>query len=79
MSTSPATQDDLRSATREIIDHFSQSQGAQNERLDAMAEDIAKIKVAVIDLLATDRHLHNLVRELKAHKIPLDEAKIFAQ
>lgn len=31
------------------------------------------------DLLATDRHMHNLVRELKRQNIALDEAKIFAQ
>ncbi len=34
--------------------------------------------MAVIDLLATDRHLHNLVRELKAQGLVLDERNIFA-
>ena len=48
-------------------------------KLDALAEDMAKVKLAVVDLLATDRHMHNLVRELKAQNIAVDEAKIFAQ
>jgi len=73
----PATKDDLRIATQEIIGHFNRSQAEQNERLEAMAEDLAKVKVAVVDLLATDRHLHNLVRELKARGLPIDERKIF--
>ena len=90
MPSTPATKADLaafgdglretiRENTREIIQHFNKSQSAQNEQLDAMAEDISKIKVAVVDLLATDRHLHNLVRELKAQNIPIDEGKIFAE
>jgi hypothetical protein len=80
----------IRENTREIIAFVQESQAAQDGRtnarftaldtkLDAVAEDVAKVKMAVVDLLATDRHLHNLVRELKAQKIHLDETKIFAQ
>ncbi|MBI4092408.1 MAG: hypothetical protein HY420_00620 [Candidatus Kerfeldbacteria bacterium] len=75
----------IKENTREIISHFNASQGEQNKRLDrietkvdTMAEDVAKVKLAVVDLIATDRHLHNLVRELKAQGVKLDEAKIFA-
>jgi len=77
---------------QEIISHFNASQGKQNERMDrvqkdiqvmsgqltTVAEDVAKVKSAVLDLMVTDRHLHNLVRELKRHGIPLDETAVFA-
>lgn len=89
MSTSPATKADLnalgdnlrasmRDNTREILQYVQESQAAQNKRLDDLSEDVSKIKSAVVDLLATDRHLHNLVRELKRQNITLDETKIFA-
>ncbi|MBI4093256.1 MAG: hypothetical protein HY420_05015 [Candidatus Kerfeldbacteria bacterium] len=81
----PSTKDDLKQATREIISRFNESQSKQNEQLKEMgiqlgeiAEDVSKVKFAFIDLLATDRHMHNLVRELKAHGVKLDETKIFA-
>lgn len=71
---------------------FNKSQGLQNERMDRfenkldavagrledVAEDVSKIKLAVLDLMGTDRHMHNLVRELKGKGIALDERKIFA-
>lgn len=68
---------------------FNKSQGLQNERmdrefkevntkLDTVAEDVSKIKLGVLDLMGTDRHMHNLVRELKGKGIALDERKIFA-
>ena len=70
--------------TQEIISHFNQSQGLQNQRtdqieakLDSVAEDVAKIKLVTVDLMGTDRHVHNLVRELKGQGLPLDEKKIF--
>lgn len=70
--------------TRDIISHFNKSQGLQNERLervetklDGVAEDVSKIKLAVVDLMATDRHIHNLVRELRGQGLTLDESKIF--
>ncbi len=57
---------------------FNKSQGLQNKRLDIIAEDVSKIKLAVLDLMGTDRHMHTLVRELKGQGIALDETKIFA-
>jgi len=69
---------ELIETKQEIIAHFNASQGLQNEKLEAIQEDMAKVKSAVLDLLATDRHLHNLVRELKRNGIPLDEARVFA-
>lgn len=70
--------------TKDIIGHFNKSQGFQNERmgemdrkLDVLVEDVSKVKLAVVDLLATDKHLHNLVRELRAQGLQLDESKIF--
>ncbi len=47
-------------------------------KLDSLAEDMSKVKLAVVDLLATDKHMHNLVRELKLQGIALDESRIFA-
>ena len=76
----------LRDNTREVVAHVTQSQVAQDERLDriaskveGIAEDVAKVKLAVVDLLATDRHIHNLVRELKANNVPVDEGRVFAE
>ena len=84
--------EELLETKQEIIVHFNASQGKQNERMDqidqrlghmegqltGLQEDIAKIKSAVLDLLATGRHLHNLARELKRNGIALDEARVFA-
>ena len=76
----------LRENTRDVIAHVTKSQTAQDQRLeqiesklDGIAEDVSKVKLAVVDLLATDRHLHNLVRELKANNVPVDEGKVFAE
>jgi predicted nucleotide-binding protein (sugar kinase/HSP70/actin superfamily) len=48
-----------------------------DQRLDEIGDDVSKIKLAVVDLMGTDRHMHNLVHELKGQNIKLDEAKIF--
>lgn len=77
-SLGKALRDEIRENTKDIISHFNASQGEQNQHLASIAEDTAKIKLAVVDLIAGDRHLHNLVRELKAQGLKLDDAKIFA-
>lgn len=59
--------------TREIISHFNQSQGTQNQRLEEMD---AKLD-AIMEMLATRKELHNLVRALKAKGISLEESEIF--
>jgi hypothetical protein len=69
---------EMRQNTQELMVHFNQSQAVQNEKLDALAEDMSKVKLAVVDLLATDKHMHNLVRELQGQGIALDEKRIFA-
>lgn len=76
--------DEIRENTREIIGHFNKSQGAQNERLERIenrleevGEDVSKIKLAVVDLMATDRHMHNLVGALKREGISLNDNEIF--
>jgi hypothetical protein len=48
------------------------------EKVDAVASDLAKVKLAVVDLFATEKHMRNLVRELQGQGIALDEQKIFA-
>jgi len=76
----------LRGNTRDVVAQVTKGQVAQDQRLDrieskveGIAEDVAKIKLAVVDLLATDRHIHNLVRELKANNVPVDEGRVFAE
>lgn len=75
----------LTESIRGLNTNFMKSQGAQNERLDTVdekldliGEDVTKIKLAVVDMMGTDRHMHNLVRELKIKGIPLEEGKIFS-
>lgn len=77
--------------TREIISHFSQSQGSQNERFDLRFNTIdarfvsiekrldavdAKLE-AVMEILVTRKELHILIRTLKSHGIPIEESEIF--
>lgn len=85
----PVTQTHLAGAVKEIISHFNTSQGEQNQHFDArfdavkgqiedLADDMSKVKLAVLDYLATDRAVRNLVHELQSQGIKLDEKKIFA-
>lgn len=74
----------LTESIRGLNTNFMKSQGVQNkrldtidEKLDSIREDVTKIKLAVVDPMGTDRHMHNLVRELKVRGIPLEESKIF--
>jgi enoyl reductase-like protein len=50
---------------------------AMDKRFDNIEDDLNKIKLAVLDNLATATYIRNLVRELKANNIKLDERKIF--
>lgn len=88
----PLTKAHLDSAVKEIIEYFNKSQGLQNkhldnidERLDKMEEqletiagDIAKIKLVALNVLANERFIRNLVRELQNQGIKLNKSKIFA-
>lgn len=74
----------LSESIRGLNTNFNKSQAGQNERLgtmdeklDSIGEDVTKIKHAVVDMMGTDRHMHNLVRELKIKGIPLEESRIF--
>ena len=74
----PASNDDLRASTREILDHFTKSQGVQNTWIK---EEFDKVHVeleAIKQLLVYRQELHNLVRELKAQGMTLNESKIFS-
>lgn len=68
----------IRGDIREVITHFNESQGKQNLMLEDLADDMSKVKLAVLDYLATDRAVRNLVHELQSQGIKLDEKKIFA-
>ena len=76
--STPASKDNLRSSTREIIDHFNQSQDKQSTWIK---EEFDKVHVeleAIKQLLVYRQELHNLVRELKAQGMTLNESKIFS-
>ncbi|MFA6042101.1 MAG: hypothetical protein WCV85_03820 [Patescibacteria group bacterium] len=75
----------MRQNTREIIEHFNQSQSQQNVSLDrlenglqSVSDDVVTIKVAVLDLTNTDRHLHNLVDELHDKGVAVNKKRIFS-
>lgn len=59
-------------------DGVEQSLQTVREDLTQVKGDVSKIKLAVVDILATDRHIHNLVSELKSKGIDVDERKVFA-
>lgn len=76
----------IKENTREIVAYFNASQGKQNEwikkefkkiyeRFDEIAVELEAIK----DMLAMRQELRNLVRELRAKGIELDESRIFAR
>ncbi len=62
----------------ERFDAVDQRFDGIDRRLDEIGDDVSKIKLAVVDLMDTDRHLHNLVSELKSNDIKFDESKIFS-
>jgi hypothetical protein len=69
LKSTMATKDDIR----DLITHFNKSQGLQNETLKQI-----DIKVtAVLEMGAIRQEVENLVRELKAQGIVLDEQRIF--
>ena len=59
--------------TKDIISHFNQGQGFQNERMDQTDSKLDTI----IEMLTMKREMRNLIRELKAQGMVLDESKIF--
>ena len=69
----------------ERMDHMDQRMDRVEGKLDsiqtgvsALQEDMAKVKSAVLDLMATERYVRNLVRELKLQGINIDEMRVFA-
>lgn len=68
----------IRQDIRDFIQHFNKTLGTQDEKINEVTDDIRKVKAAVIDLLGTDRYLRNLVSELHAHNVPVDDRKIFS-
>lgn len=76
--------EEMAENTRTIINHFNQSQGLQNERIDQMEQrfdqQFAEINVkldAITKMLVMRQEMHNLVRELRGQGLKLDESKIF--
>lgn len=75
----------LKASIRDLNENLNQGQGKQNERMNRMdgrmakmETDLSDVKVAVLELVGTDRALHSLVRELKGQNIALDERRIFS-
>lgn len=77
----PVTRDELHDslshATREIISHFNQSQGSQDEWIRRRFDQVDAKLDAMTEMLAMRQELRSLVRELKAQGITLDESRIF--
>ncbi len=48
------------------------------EQLQSLNDDMSKVKHGLLDYLGTDRAVHNLVRELQAKGIAIEDSKIFA-
>lgn len=72
--------EEMAENTRTIISHFNQSQGLQNGRLEHIEDELAEVHVkldAITKMLVMRQEMHNLIRELKAHGMALDESKIF--
>ncbi|MBI4092875.1 MAG: hypothetical protein HY420_03040 [Candidatus Kerfeldbacteria bacterium] len=76
----------IKRNTREIVAHFNASQGEQNkwikgefEKVDQRFDEIRVELEAIKEMLAMKQELRNLVRELKAKGIELDESRIFAR
>ena len=64
----------IREINLSLTQHLSRIEG----NLDSVKDDVAKVKLAVLDYLATDKAVRNLVVQLKAQGVELDESKIFA-
>lgn len=62
-------QNDIKS----FVKHFNDSQFEQNDRLDTIDTKLD----AMMEMLATRKEMHNLVRELKVNGLKLDPSKIF--
>jgi hypothetical protein len=75
MSSYPASKDDLRASTREIIDHFTKIQTDQNTWI---RDEFEKVHVELESIKQLRSIVSSLVRELKVHGITLDESKIFS-
>lgn len=77
-----ASQGEQNNRLDELAKQFKEFKGEIHELKDIvedMGEDVSKVKLAVLDILSTDRHLHNLVHELQEQGITLSHEKIFAE
>lgn len=68
---------DLASVRKEIGSVREEVQSLREEMHEGFHQVDIKLD-AVMELLATRKQLHNLVRELRAQGLTLDEARIFA-
>jgi len=85
--------DALADTSRDIVGHFSVRFGTIDQRFDGLTKEISDVQEqmhegfrqvdikldAIMELLATRKQLHNLVRELRAQGMKLDETAIFAE
>ncbi|MBI3956783.1 MAG: hypothetical protein HY340_02235 [Candidatus Kerfeldbacteria bacterium] len=66
----------LTGAVREIISHFNQSQGGQTQQFNERFDQVDAKLAAIMEMLAMRQELRNLLRELKASGIAIDESKV---
>lgn len=63
----------LKDSIRGLNENLNAGQGAQNERLDRIEARLD----AIVEMLTLRKELRNLIRELKAQGITLDERRVF--
>ena len=68
-----STRAELKGDIRELVHHFSEGQGKQNETLREIELKVS----AILEMGAVRQEVINLVRELKAKGVPIDERRIF--
>jgi hypothetical protein len=73
----PVTQAHLTAAVKEIIGHFNESQGTQNQRFDKQFTEINAKLDAIMEMVAVRKELRELVRQLQGRGLNLDESQIF--
>ncbi|MDP3964572.1 MAG: hypothetical protein Q8Q20_02855 [bacterium] len=62
----------LRQDIRDVLDYLKESQAVQDKHL----EEIDSKLDAIMEMLATRKELHNLIRALKKQGIKIDESEI---
>ncbi|MEK7636816.1 MAG: hypothetical protein AAB402_00295 [Patescibacteria group bacterium] len=72
-----ASEQRIRSSITDLARHFTGSLGKEREHTDQRFDEVDAKLDAIMEMLAMRQEMQNLIRELKAKGIILDESKIF--